>query len=101
MSLTVNLWSRKTGELKQFLNSYYDRDIGVNEDQGEWACVYTKPLEAVDIISAVMDNCDRYQIAILIQMDEGQLHQVTLENHNEVIRDIFHLFYNENVISYN
>jgi hypothetical protein len=101
MSLTVNLWSRKTGELKQFLESYYDRKVGVNEDQGEWACVYMKPLEAVDIISAVMDNSDRYQIMILIQVDDGQLHHVTAENHNEVIRDIFQLFYNENVVSYN
>jgi hypothetical protein len=100
MSLTVNLWSRKTGELKNFLDSYYDKDIGVNENQGEWACVYMRPLEAVDIISAVMDNSDRYQITILIQVDDGQLHHVTMENHNEVIKDIFLLFYNENVISY-
>ncbi len=100
MSLTVNLWSRKTGELKHFLDSYYDKEAGVSENQGEWACVYTRPLEAVDIISAVMDNSDRYQITILIQVDDGQLHQVTAENHNEVIKDIFLLFYNENVISY-
>ncbi|HEX2944655.1 MAG TPA: hypothetical protein VHT96_01715 [Clostridia bacterium] len=100
MSLTVNLWSRKTGELKNFLESYYDKDMGVNDDQGEWACVYIKPLEAVDIISAVMDNSDRYQITILIQVDGGQLHHVTAENHNEIIKDIFLLFYNENVASY-
>lgn len=102
MSLTVNLWSRKTGELKQFLDSYYDRDAGVNENQGEWACVYTKPLEAVDIISAVMDNCDRFQINILIQVDDGQFHHVTLANHNEIIKDIFNLFYKEeSVTSFN
>lgn len=101
MSLTVNLWSRKPGELKRFLESYYCGETGVNENQGEWACVYAKPLEAVDIISAVMDNNDRYQIVLCIQVDEGQLHHITAENHNEVIKDIFQLFYKENVIGLN
>lgn len=110
MSLTVNLWSRKNGELEQFLESYYG-DIhidGIEEveqvdeiDGGEWSCVYDKPLEAVDMISAVMDNNDRYQILLCVQIDEGQMHIVTQENYNEVIRDIFLLFYNESVIAYN
>lgn len=99
MSLTVNLWSRKNGELKRFLESYYDMDMDLNEDEAEWYRKYGKPLEAVDIISAVMDNSDKYQINICIQVNDGQLHHITPENHNEVIRDIFQLFYNENVVS--
>lgn len=100
MSLTVNLWSRKSGELKRFLECYYDREIDMSESEAGWTCEYAKPLEAVDIISAVMDNNDKYQIVICIQVNEGQLHHVTAENHNEVIRDMFQLFYNENVLSY-
>ena len=111
MSLTVNLWSRKNGELERFLESYYDGETGyeyIEEieqtehiEGGEWSCVYKRPLEAVDMISAVMDNNDRYQILICVQIDEGQMHIVTPENYNEVIRDLFLLFYNESVISYN
>lgn len=101
MKLTVNLWSRKTGEIKRFLESYFERDVEMDEDSSEWVCVYKKPLEAVDIISAVMDNNDKYQIIMTIQVDEGQLHHITVYNHNDVIKDIFHLFYNENVLTYN
>jgi hypothetical protein len=101
MKLTVNLWSRKYGELKRFLESYYDRTIEMEEDAGEWKYIYIKPLEAVDIISAVMDNNDKYQILMCIQMDEGQMHMINIENHNEVIKDIFKLFYNENVLALN
>lgn len=101
MSLTVNLWSRKNGELKRFLESYYNKDMDLNEKETEWFCSYGKPLEAVDIISAAVDNNDKYQINICIQVNEGQLHLITPENHNEVIRDIFLLFYNESVMSLN
>ncbi len=101
MSLTVNLWTRKSGDLKRFLESYYDKKLDLCERTAEWSCNYVKPLEAVDIISAVMDNNDRYQIRVLIQVNEGQMHLVTAENHNEVIRDIFLMFYHENSISYN
>ena len=100
MNLTVNLWSRKSGEIKRFLESYYDREVEMDSGD-EWKCVYTKPVEAVDIISAVIDNKDKYQIAVCIQMGEGQLHHITIDNHNDVIRGIFQLFYNENVQALN
>lgn len=99
MSLTVNLWSRKNGELKRFLESYYNKNMDLNENDEQWFHRFGKPLEAVDIISAVVDNNDKYQINICIQVNDGQLHLITPENHNEVIRDIFQLFYNENVMS--
>ena len=100
MKLSVNLWSRKTGEIKRFLENYYEKEVELREDAGEWTCVYRKPLEAVDLISAVIDNNDKYQIIICIQMDNGQLHLITADNHNEVVKDIFKLFYNENVMAY-
>lgn len=100
MKLTVNLWSRKKGEIKRFLESYYNSEVETEEDAVEWACVFGKPVEAVDMISAVMDNSDKYQFIIYIQIDEGQLHPITVDNHNDVIKDIFHLFYNENVMAY-
>lgn len=95
MNLTVNLWSGKKGEIKRFLDMFYDRDSNMDEGTGEWEYVYKKPLEAIDIINAVMDNSDKYQINLCIQIDEGQMFHITSDNHNEVIRDMFGLFYNE------
>jgi hypothetical protein len=53
-------------------------------------------VDAVDMISAVMDNSDKFQLGMFIQVNEGFIHPITFENHNDVIRDIFHLFYEEN-----
>ena len=99
MSLTVNMWSWREGELKRFLESYYESEVQMINDD-DWICEYTKPVEAVDIISAVIDNNDKYQIVICIQIDGGQLFHVTSDNMNEIIKDIFLLFYNENQLCY-
>lgn len=99
--LTVNMWSRKKGEIKRFLECYYDRQIGIDEKRTEWECCFSKPTEAVDVISALIDNSDKYQISMCIQVNGGQLHHITIDNHNDIIKGIFQLFYNENVMSMN
>ncbi len=98
MSLTVNLWSRKEGELKKFLSSYYECEVEIADEAEGWFHEYKKPVDAVDIISAVIDNSDRFQIAMYIQLNDGQLYHVTEANHNDVIRDIFMLFCNEDML---
>ncbi len=95
MSITVNLWSGKNGEIKRFLERYYGKDVYLDEDVDNWIYVYNKPVDAVDIISAVIDNNDKYRINICIQVNEGDVHPITAENHNDVIKGIFHLFYEE------
>jgi len=101
MKLKINLWSRKNGELKRFLESYYDRPVDVKEDAGEWTCTYVKPLDAVDMISAVIDNNDKYHLILCIQLDEGQMHFINSDNHNDIIKDMYNLFYNENTVTLN
>ena len=96
MSITVNLWSKKNGDIKRFLEKYYNKEVTVDEDVDRWIYIYRKPVDAVDIISAVIDNNDKYGIGICIQVNEGDMHPITVENHNDVIKGIFYLFYDEN-----
>jgi hypothetical protein len=95
MPIGISLWSRKKGEIKRFLESYYQKQMSVDEDVGQWIYVYNRPMEAVDIISAVIDNSDNYEICTYIQVDEGDAHPVTSENHNDIIKSIFYLYYEE------
>lgn len=93
MSLTVYLLSAKNGEIKRFLERYYQKEVYMDEDVTRWIYVYNKPLEAVDIISAVIDNNDQYSISVCIQIDEGDIYHVNQNNHNDVVKGIFCLFY--------
>jgi len=95
MAIEVSLWTRKCGELKRFLEKYYGKKIMMDDDVDKWVYLYKKPLDAVDIISALMDNCDKYQISMCIQLDQGDVHYVTEENHNDIIKGIFYLFYED------
>ncbi len=97
MSVSVNLLSAKAGEIKRFLASFYGKDVDLEDDVGHWAYVYYRPLESVDMISAVIDNHDKYQIALCIQINRGDFCQVTYDNLNDVIKGIYCLFYDENV----
>lgn len=95
MSVLVNLWSRKTGEIKNFLERYYQKDIKMDEDVGQWIYIYNKPLDAIDIICTLMDNQEKFQISLCIQVDKGDVHAVTPENYNDIIKGLYILFYEE------
>jgi hypothetical protein len=95
MAISVCLWSRRAGEIKRFLERYYDKEIDMDEDVGKWIYVYHKPLEAVDIISVIIDNDDKFKLSVCIQVDEGDVRPVTEENYNDIIKGIFYLFFDE------
>lgn len=95
MSLMFSLWSKKTGEIKRFLDNYYEKNINMDDDVDQWIYIYNKPLEAIDIISAVIDNNDKYNLSLCIQLDQGDVYPVTAENYNDVIKGLLCLFYKE------
>ncbi len=95
MAITVSMWSGKEGEIKRFLSSFYQKEVQMDKDIGPWIYIYDKPLEAIDIISAVMDNKDKFQISMYIQVERGDLHPITEENHNDIIKSILYLYYEE------
>jgi len=71
MYVTVNLLSKKPGEIKNFLESYYQKKLDMDNDVGHWIYVYYKPLQAIDLISTVIDNSDKHKMTLLIQVDKG------------------------------
>ena len=95
MAISVNLWSRKKGELKNFLERYYQKKVKVDDDVNQWIYVYRNPIDAIDIIGIVIDNSDKYSISICIQIDDHDVHPVTYDNHNDIIKSISYLYYQQ------
>ncbi len=95
MSIAVSLCSEQRGEIRKFLEKYYDKQIALDEDVEHWIYVYHKPVDAIDIISIVVDNRDKYDISLCVQIDAEELYPVTFENHNDVIKGILCLYYEE------
>ena len=95
MSITVSLFSRKVGEIRRFLEKYYQREIKLDSDVGQWTYIYNRPLEAIDMISTVIDNNHRHKINLSIQVDQGDVHLVTGDNCNDIIKALLHVYYKD------
>lgn len=95
MSVSVNMWSGIPGELRCFLEKYYEKEVDVNNHTGGWFFECSPPLESVDIISALMDNSEKYDIVMYVQVNNSELYRITEENYNDVIKGLFILFYDK------
>lgn len=95
MPVTVNLQSENQGELKSFLNSYFEKDSKIDDDVSEWINVFNKPLEAIDLITSVIDNSDNFDIQLCISMDAGILVEVTQNNVEDIVKFMLFRYYEE------
>lgn len=95
MSLSVNLWSTNSTELKNFLSSFYQHDVKISDSVGPWFHEYSDPLESADLISALMDNSDKFDIVMYLQAEEGGMTRITEANYNEIIKALYIKYYSE------
>ncbi|ACL76508.1 hypothetical protein [Ruminiclostridium cellulolyticum] len=93
MSITISLWSTKQGELNRFLYSFYGKDMEVDYSLRRWAQDFYMPLDSVDMICALMDNSEKYDVSMYIHMENGYLHKITDSNYEDVIKGLFEIYY--------
>lgn len=96
MCISVNLYSRYAGEINIFLERFYEKELKIDKDLNQWVHICNKPLEVVDIISALIDNEDVYSIVMYIQVGNGDFQPVTSENYNYIIEALFCVYYENN-----
>ena len=88
---SVNLYSTKNGEIKRFLDSFFNESNNIY-DKLSWSKKYNNPIEIVDIIGGFIDNNYKYEIGMWISLDPGILINVTDENADLIIRYLFERF---------
>ncbi|HEY5586199.1 MAG TPA: hypothetical protein VIK78_17120 [Ruminiclostridium sp.] len=93
MPVTISLWSTKQEEIRKFLMSYYQKDVQSEECSRRWIGEFFNPLESIEMISALMDNRDRFDVIMYIHMGNGFLHKITESNYNDVIKGLIGIYY--------
>jgi len=93
MSIVLNLSSENASTLKNFLDRFYEKDFMLEDDVIEWVNVFNEPLEAIDIMTAVMDNKDKFDIKLCMSMDPGLFIDVTQFNIEDIIKLMLLRFY--------
>ena len=91
MSTIVNLYSDKRGEIKRFLDSFYEKkEDNFNKDElFKWEKVFNNPVEISDIIGTLIENNDNFKINMWVSFDKNIFINVTENNADKIIRYIF------------
>ncbi len=93
MAITISLWTTKHGEINRFLDSFYEKDMDVDCSLRRWATDFYRPLDSVDMICALMDNSEKYDVAMYLHMDNGYLYKITSLNYEDVVKGLFEMYY--------
>ena len=91
MYVTVNLYSKKKGELNKFLSSFYNTNLEL-ENSLTWQKKYANPVELAEIIGIYVDNSDNYSLFMWICLDKNVFIQITSANADDVIKYLYERF---------
>lgn len=89
MKATIKLYSTKTGEITKFLNHFEKKLLIDVKDDLLWKKEYENPVEMADMISALIENQETYQINMWISLDKDLLINVTANNADDIIRYLY------------
>ena len=89
LSTIVNLYSDKKGEIKRFLNSFYNNKENNNDELLKWEKIFDNPVEISDIIGTFIENNDSFKINMWVSFDKNIFINITENNADKIIRYIF------------
>ncbi|HZK69977.1 MAG TPA: hypothetical protein VFD03_00470 [Clostridia bacterium] len=89
----LKLKACKKGELKRFFEQYDTEENFIAEDIKACIYVFCRPLDSVDVITAIADNDSVYEIDMFIEYGDKFKYKVDGENCNDVVRSLYTLFY--------
>lgn len=85
---TINFYSEKKGEIKKFLESYYSKNLNINNNLS-FKKSFASPIEMIDIISCFIDNSDKFEISLWISLDKDIFIRLNNSNINTIIKYIY------------
>lgn len=91
MLVTVNLYSKKKGELDRFLSLFYNTNLDI-PDSLSWEKEYANPVELAEMVGAYIDNSDKFQLNMWIHLDKNVYVHITEANADEVIKYLYERF---------
>ena len=86
--VTLNIFSNKKGEINKFLSKFYNTSLDL-ENNLSWKKEYKNPIELSDIIGAFVDNCDKFDLNLIISLDKNIYISITENNADKLIRYLF------------
>ena len=84
------LFSTNIHSVETFLNNFYkDKPLPNVSIFENYKISFENPIEMSDILSAIIDNNDKYNISAWINLDNDLYFKVTQYNLNDIIKYLF------------
>lgn len=87
---TLNLYCKDQNELSTFLEKFYNKKIEKSIEN----ITFDNPIEMIDLISAIIDNNDKYNISAWINLDEDIFIKISNSNLNDIIKYLYERYPN-------
>lgn len=89
MAINISLVSEEYNAINQFISNFSDNKITVDQDTYEWDYTLTNNLEAIDLVSSLMDNTELYSsITLWVSFDPNLFIKIKEDNYENIIQYI-------------
>ena len=90
--VSVSIYSKKQGELSNFLSHFYNTNFNL-ENISNWKKNYANPIELAEIIGVFIDNFEDYSnLKMWVCLDKGIFVHISKENANDIIKYLYERF---------
>ena len=87
---TLHLYCKDQNELSSFLERFYNKKFEKSIEN----ITFDNPIEMVDLISAIIDNNDKYNISAWINLDEDIFIKISNANLDDIIKYLYERYPN-------
>ena len=91
MKTNIKLYSPEIGEIDKFLSSFFSKKIYL-ENKLKYSISFDNPIEMIDLITAFIENNDKYKINMWLSLDKDIYINVTEYNADKIVRYIYERF---------
>ncbi len=91
LNFSVNLYSTNNNDINNFLSSFYSKDLHL-ENKSKHSIYFEAPDKMIDLITAIIENSEKYKINPWISLDKKVFINVTKNNLDSIIRYIYERF---------
>lgn len=88
MDFSINIYSNKKGEIRNFLEEFYSKKL-ILQNELSWYKTFDSPFDLIDIITCYIDNKDKFEITIWISLDKNVFVCINENNINELVKYIY------------
>ena len=87
MDFSINIYSNKKGEIRNFLEEFYSKKL-ILQNELSWNKRFGSPFDLIDIITCYIDNKEKFEINIWISLDKNVFICINENNINDLIKYI-------------